>query len=63
MYMFHRPRTLFVPPAVGADYAPPPYLRRDLKLPQIVSMNGSKTWKLADIVTVPSKKPAVPSTP
>jgi len=54
---------LSVPPAVGADYAPPPYLRHDLKLPQIVPMNGSKTWKLADIVTVPSKKPAVLNTP
>ncbi|HEU0205610.1 MAG TPA: Ig-like domain-containing protein [Pseudolysinimonas sp.] len=52
-----------VPPAVGADYAPPPYLRRDLTLPQVVPMNGSKTWKLADIVTVPSKKPAVLITP
>ena len=52
-----------VPPAVGADYAPPPYLRRDLKLPQVVPMNGTKTWKLADIVTVPSKKPAVLNTP
>ncbi len=54
---------LSVPPAVGGDYAPPPYLRRDLKLPQVVPMNGSKTWKLADIVTVPSKKPAVLNTP
>lgn len=54
---------LSVPPAVGVDYAPPPYLRRDLKLPQVVPMNGSKTWKLADIVTVPSKKPAVLNTP
>jgi hypothetical protein len=54
---------LSVPPAVGADYAPPPYLRRDLKLPQVVPMNGSKSWKLSDIVTVPSKKPAVFTTP
>ena len=54
---------LSVPQAVGADYAPPPYLRRDLKLPQTVPMNGAKTWKLADIVTVPSKKPAVLNTP
>jgi len=54
---------LSVPPAVGGDYAPPPYLRRDLKLPQVVPMNGSKTWKLADIVAVPSKKPAVLNTP
>ena len=54
---------LSVPPAVGADYAPPPYLRRDLKLPQTVPMNGAKTWKLADIVTVPSKKPAVLNSP
>jgi hypothetical protein len=52
-----------VPQAVGADYAPPPYLRRDLKLPQTVPMNTAKTWKLADIVTVPSKKPAVLNTP
>lgn len=54
---------LSVPPAVGADYAPPPYLRRDLKLPQVVPMDGTKTWKLADIVTVPSKKPPVLNTP
>jgi hypothetical protein len=54
---------LSVPPAVGADYAPPPYLRRDLKLPQTVPMNGTKAWKFADIVTVPSKKPAVLNTP
>jgi hypothetical protein len=54
---------LSVPPAVGADYAPPPYLRHDLKLPQVVPMNGTKSWKLADIVTVPSKKPAVLNTP
>ncbi|MEO6828109.1 MAG: Ig-like domain-containing protein, partial [Microbacteriaceae bacterium] len=52
-----------VPQAVGADYAPPPYLRRDLKLPQPVQMNSAKTWKLADIVTVPSKKPARLNTP
>lgn len=54
---------LSVPPAVGADYAPPPYLRHDLKLPQVVPMNGSTSWKLADIVTVPSKKPALLNTP
>ena len=48
-----------VPQAVGADYAPPPYLRRDLELPQLVPQNGSRSWKLADIVTVPSGKPAV----
>ncbi|MEP6842643.1 MAG: Ig-like domain-containing protein [Pseudolysinimonas sp.] len=52
-----------VPQAVGADYAPPPYLRRDLTLPQVVPMNGTKTWKLADIVTVPSQKPAALNTP
>jgi hypothetical protein len=54
---------LSVPPAIGADYAPPPYLRRDLKLPQVVPMNGTTSWKLADIVTVPSKKPPVLNTP
>ncbi len=52
-----------VPQAVGADYAPPPYLRRDLTLPQTVPMNTARTWKLADIVTVPSKKPAKLSDP
>ena len=52
-----------VPQAVGSDYAPPPYLRRDLTLPQAVPMNTAKTWKLADIVTVPSKEPAKLSDP
>ena len=52
-----------VPQAVGADYAPPPYLRRDLVLPQTVPMNGSKSWKLAAVVTIPSKKPAVLTAP
>jgi hypothetical protein len=47
-----------VPPAVSADYAPPPYLRRDLGQ-QVVSMNGTRSWKLADIVVVPSGKPAI----
>jgi hypothetical protein len=52
-----------VPQAVGSDYSPPPYLRRDLDLPQTVPMSTAKTWKLADIVTVPSKKPATLSDP
>ena len=52
-----------VPQAVGADYAPPPYLRRDLALPQTVPMNAAKSWKLVDIVTVPSKRPAELSAP
>jgi hypothetical protein len=52
-----------VPQAVGSDYAPPPYLRRDLTLPQTVPMNTARTWKLADIVTVPSKKPAALTDP
>jgi hypothetical protein len=47
-----------VPQAVNASYAPPPYLRRDLQLPQLVPQNGSRSWKLADIVTVPSGRPA-----
>lgn len=49
---------LVVPPAVGADYAPPPRLRSDLP-PQVVDMNGELQWDLADIVEVPSGKPAI----
>lgn len=49
---------LVVPPAVGSDYAPPPRLRSDLG-PQVIDMNGSREWKLADILVVPSGKPAI----
>lgn len=49
---------LVVPPAVGSDYAPPPRLRSDLG-PQVVAMNGSRDWNLADILVVPSGKPAI----
>jgi hypothetical protein len=49
---------LVVPPAVGGDYAPPPRLRSDLG-PQVVPMNGSREWDLADIVVVPSEKPPI----
>jgi len=47
---------LVVPPAVEGDYAPPPRLRSDLG-PQVVDMNGSREWDLADIVVVPSGRP------
>ncbi|GAB3613652.1 Ig-like domain-containing protein [Humibacter ginsengisoli] len=44
---------IVVPPA--SDGTPPP----KVKVPQqIVSMNGTKTWKLADVVDVPSGRPA-----
>jgi hypothetical protein len=49
---------LVVPPAVAGDYAPPPRLRSDLG-PQVVPMNGSREWHLADIVVVPSGKPPI----
>lgn len=47
-----------VPQAVSSDYAPPPHLRRDLTLPQLVPQDASRSWKLSEIVTVPSGKPA-----
>lgn len=49
---------LVVPPAVSADYAPPPRLRDDLG-PQVVDMNGELQWNLADILVVPSGRPAI----
>ncbi|MGB3911811.1 MAG: Ig-like domain-containing protein [Pseudolysinimonas sp.] len=49
---------IVVPPAVGSDYAPPPRLRSDLG-PQVIQMNGSREWDLADIVVVPSEKPPI----
>ena len=49
---------LSVPRAEGAGYAPPPYLRRDLGQ-QVIPQNGAKSWKLADVVVVPSGKPAI----
>ncbi|MDP9026357.1 MAG: Ig-like domain-containing protein, partial [Actinomycetota bacterium] len=47
-----------VPRAESADYAPPPYLRRDLGQ-QVIPQNAAKSWKLADVVVVPSGKPAI----
>lgn len=49
---------LSVPPAEGAGYSAPPYLRRDLGQ-QVAPQNGSTSWKLADIVVVPSGRPAI----
>ena len=49
---------LVVPPVVDGDYAPPPRLRSDLG-PQVVDMNGSREWNLADILVVPSGRPAI----
>jgi hypothetical protein len=44
---------IIVPPA--SDGTPPPAV----KVPQqIVPMNGTKTWKLSDIISVPSGRPA-----
>lgn len=47
-----------VPRAESAGYAPPPYVRRDL-VQQVIPQNGAKSWKLADIVVVPSGRPAI----
>ncbi|WP_353988141.1 Ig-like domain-containing protein [Ruicaihuangia caeni] len=49
---------IIVPPAVSANWSPPPYLRPDLP-EQIVRMNGEGTWRLDDILVVPSGRPAV----
>ncbi len=48
-----------VPPAVSANYAPPPFLKRDLPLPFVIPQDGARSWKLADVVVVPSGKPAM----
>ena len=54
---------VIVPPSAGADAGedeeqifPPPYLAE--LGPQIVRMNGTISWKVADIVIVPSGNPA-----
>ncbi|WP_162942862.1 Ig-like domain-containing protein [Cryobacterium soli] len=44
-------------PTPEEEQFPPPFLR-DIG-PQVVKMNGSKSWSLADIVEVPSGKPAL----
>jgi hypothetical protein len=49
---------IVVPPEVSASYSPPPYLRPDLE-PQIIEMNGEMEWDLADILVVPSGRPAI----
>ena len=48
---------IIVPPRDGsaADAVQPPYLKK--LPPQLVEMNGTKSWKLADLVVVPSGKP------
>ena len=49
---------IIVPPEVSDTYTPPPYLRLDLP-EQVIDMNGEKEWDLADIVVVPSGRPAI----
>ncbi|PRY69195.1 fibronectin type III domain protein [Glaciihabitans tibetensis] len=49
---------IVVPPEVSASYSPPPYLRPDLDQ-QIIEMNGEMEWDLADILVVPSGRPAI----
>jgi hypothetical protein len=49
---------IVVPPEVSASYSPPPYLRPDLAQ-QIIDMNGEMEWDLADILVVPSGRPAI----
>ncbi|QYF75180.1 Ig-like domain-containing protein [Cryobacterium sp. PAMC25264] len=44
-------------PTPEEEQFPPPFLR-DIG-PQVVKMNGSKSWSLADIVEVPSGQPAL----
>ena len=48
---------IIVPPAVSANFAYPPYLDPDLP-DQIVDMNGTIEWDLADILIVPSGRDA-----
>ncbi|MEP6478786.1 MAG: Ig-like domain-containing protein [Rhodoglobus sp.] len=55
---------IVVPPAVSASYSPPPYIKKELVLnPPVIKMNGSGQWDLADIVTVPSGRPAIITDP
>jgi len=49
---------IVVPPEVSASYSPPPYVRPDLAQ-QIIDMNGEMEWDLADILVVPSGRPAI----
>jgi hypothetical protein len=49
---------IVIPPKVDPADSPPPYLRDDLG-EQIVDMNGSREWDLADILVVPSGRPAI----
>ncbi|TFC89956.1 fibronectin type III domain-containing protein [Cryobacterium sp. TMT4-31] len=44
-------------PTPEEEVFPPPFLK-DIG-PQVIKMNGSKSWSLADIVEVPSGRPAV----
>ncbi|CAN5221808.1 Ig-like domain-containing protein [soil metagenome] len=48
---------ILVPEAVDDDFDNPPYIDPTLPV-QYVSMNESRTWKLKDILVVPSKRDA-----
>jgi large repetitive protein len=49
---------IIVPPAVSANFAYPPFLDPDLPQ-QVVAMNGTIEWDLADILIVPSGRDAI----
>ena len=49
---------IVVPPKVDPEDSPPPFLRDDLG-EIVVDMNGEGEWKLADILIVPSGRPAI----
>ena len=49
---------IIVPPAVSANFAYPPFLDPDLP-DQIVDMNGTIEWDLANILVVPSGRKAI----
>ncbi|WP_344201811.1 Ig-like domain-containing protein [Pseudolysinimonas kribbensis] len=46
---------IIVPPRVGSDYSPPPYLKPGTH--PVVPQDGSKQWDLKDILVVPSGNP------
>jgi hypothetical protein len=49
---------IVVPPKQTGQVVPPPYLNPKA-LPQYVDMNGTKEWKLSQLLVVPSKRPAI----
>lgn len=45
---------IVMPPRVGGDYFPPPYLKPSYQSGQVVPMDDEKQWALKDILVVPS---------